>query len=508
MLFFIPIFVLILFLYFFKNTFLAIFSSIISIFILINNSNNIGIVKNINLLIGTAYSVIINHSNYCVVLFLVLISWAILILTESQVMESYKFYISKYINSKKGLEFNILWPSLLLCLDDWLIMTSLKNFYFPLISHYKISKERFGYFLSNIAPCATSLNPFSTWGALFLVQLGIIKQQIGISVSIFDLLLASIPFFFYQISAILVSFISVIKQKSIGFMSLYDIKGNFSKDSFYKNKNNESKYDFLIFILLPIFLYGTIIFNIIDILKSNPDLSFSQSMGDFDAAPILVKGVLYGIFAIIIFLILIKSLNYKFFLRTAKDNFISFLKPAAMLFSSWIFAKCLYLVIDSKSLSLFIEVNSSINIFLPLIFMLMSMIMSAIMGTEWGSISMISPLISLVHINCNIPLLFAAVVSGATAGTQLSPLSNTVVTASVISEISSFDLFKAQNAYVFISIILSSIGFLISGILFNFFKFETNFVLLFTWIFIFLFIPLIYILIDKIYKKFNIVKGN
>jgi tetracycline resistance efflux pump len=501
MLFLIPILILIVFLYFFKNTFLAIFSSIVSIFILINCSNNLGIIKNINLLLETSYFVLTSHSNYCVVLFLILISWAILILTESQVMESYKFYISRYINSKRALELNIIWPSLLLCLDDWLIMTSLKNFYFPLIAYYKISKERFGYFLSNIAPCLTSLNPFSTWGALFLVQLGIIKQQLGISTSIFDLLIGSIPFFFYQIIAILISLISIIKQKTIGFMINYESKSNFNKVNFSKNKSNKNKYDFLIFILLPIFLYGTIIFNIIKIIKASPGLSFSESMGNFDAAPILVKGVLYGIFAIIIFLIFIKSLDYRFFLRTAKENIISFIKPASMLFSSWIFAKCLYLVIDSKSLSLFIEVNESLNIFLPVIFMFMAMIMAAIMGTEWGAISMISPLICLVPINCNISLLFAAVVSGATAGTQLSPLSNTVVTASVIAEISSFDLFKAQNAYVVLSIVLSIIGFLVSGVLFNLFLFQKNIVIVISWIFITLFVPIFYILIDKIYKR-------
>ena len=104
---------------------------------------------------------------------------------------------------------------------------------------------------------------------------------------------------------------------------------------------------------------------------------------------------------------------------------------------------------------------------LPLLFLISAFIAFSI-GSSWGTFAIMIPLAMQIATAMDLsPTLFlAAVLSGSVFGDHASPISDTTVVASMASATDHIDHVRTQLPYALISAALSTLGFLIVGVLF------------------------------------------
>jgi tetracycline resistance efflux pump len=99
----------------------------------------------------------------------------------------------------------------------------------------------------------------------------------------------------------------------------------------------------------------------------------------------------------------------------------------------------------------------------PVLYFLLSVLVSFIIGSEWGTLSIMIPLLVCVKDYHNLLLILGAVISGVIAGAQLSPISNTATTVSAIFEVDLLKSYLYRIKYSLLMILFSTIVYFLLG---------------------------------------------
>lgn len=116
-------------------------------------------------------------------------------------------------------------------------------------------------------------------------------------------------------------------------------------------------------------------------------------------------------------------------------------------------------------------VNSNTPIYLlPASIFLIGCFTSYFMGTAWGTWALIIPIaISLaVSTNSDLALMIGAVLAGGSLGDNTSPLGETAILSSTISDVPLIEHVKSELPYCFIGVGISTILYAIAALLFNY----------------------------------------
>ena len=322
----------------------------------------------------------------------------------------------------------------------------------PLCDKQGVSRAKLAYVCDSTSAPICSLIIFNGWGALLL---GLIATQIAegtISAESFPLLLESVMYNFYAMSALVVTFLAVWFNIDIGGMKNASVAPLNKKRSTSKNASP-------LLMIVPIVLMLVFVFVFLyvtgdgDILKGSGSSSLFYTM----ISTLMVMSIYY---------IGTKNISSKTFVKT---SFIGAKKlfPISMIL---LFAFAIGRVTTDLKTGLYlaslVDANLSIYLLAAVVFLLSSLIAFAT-GTSWGTFSIMIPVAipMAVAMDANVALCIGAVISGGVFGDHCSPISDTTIISSMASECEVVEHVKTQLPYALISGFIALVLFVIFSIL-------------------------------------------
>jgi Na+/H+ antiporter NhaC len=323
----------------------------------------------------------------------------------------------------------------------------------PLCDKYKISKAKLAYVCDSTSAPISSLIVLNGWGALLL---GLISTQVAsgmIEANEVEMLIDSVFYNFYAISALLVTFIVVWFDIDIFYMKKSTLK---TQSNINKISNHSTS---MYFMVLPIFLMVAFVFVFLYITGDGNILQGSGS-----------SSIFYTMISTLIFMLFYyigkKNMDFKTWFRISFNGAMNFIPIAFILLLAFAIGD---VVSDLKTgIYLASLANNSLSVYLlASVIFLFSSIISFSTGTSWGTFSIMIPIAvpMAVGLDANVALCIGAVISGGVFGDHCSPISDTTIISSMASGCDVVEHVKTQLPYALISGIIAAILFVIFSLI-------------------------------------------
>jgi len=322
---------------------------------------------------------------------------------------------------------------------------------------YEIPREKLAYITDSTSASVAWLFPINAAGAFLMTMIGSQISAGTITGDPFVYVLKSMPFQLYSIFAIILVGITIITGKDLKVMSsfidddLTTIETPLKKNDHIKNPRARN-------MILPTIILITSIFEILYITGKGSISSGNGAVAIFNG--IIITLILTGIYYV--FQGIVKPKTY---IEWCIEGMANFLQITIIL----VLAFTLSNLMEKLSLGSYIaQMSTNMNpMLLPAVIFLMGSIVSFATGTSGGTAAILIPIAipMAAKLGVDIHLTIGAVVSSAVFGDHCSPISDSTILASMISEVPVMNHVRTQIPYALISGGLSMAGFLIMGVL-------------------------------------------
>ena len=324
-------------------------------------------------------------------------------------------------------------------------------------------------FVLNVTSCLLIvLIPFGTTYIGYIIGvLGSSFSKASLNQSAYLTYLKSIPFNFYAIVMILISVAVIVF--NFGFKK--EIKTKDEDSDFEKEHGHDEAHEQCEFeenapprpfnLILPLAFLITSTFFLLWLTGKGQGRGFFDAIvnADFEKS-IFVSGLTTMILTAVYYLF------QKVPLREIESHFLSgggeMLPPIIVLILSWGLSS----IISDLGFVDFISGAVASNLpkfLLPVTVFLLGCFASYFMGSAWGTWALIMPIALPIAVSTgsNIPLMVGAVLAGGSLGDNVSPLGETAILSSTISEIPLMEHIKSQLPYSLTGVAVSAVLFLV-----------------------------------------------
>lgn len=411
-----------------------------------------------------------DKDNLQVLVFLYLFSGMIALLRKAGGISAFSNRAGKFIKSKNGV-FYMLWALIpVTFIDCGFRIIGAGSIIRSLAEKNKIAKERLAFMLNNTASPVVELIPIATTFVGFnLANIGQGLKVAGVQkLTAYSTLLHAIPFEFFSIVILIVTFVSIYFQwkKSPAAKEMQHIyKEADEMEMVMKDEKPEIK-PRIINLAIPMFIVIILSFFFFWYFgkdKAGVDGSISSIIAASDPN----KAMLVALFISII----ITGLLYffqKYTVRKMTADIISGGNELMSILAILVVAWALGSVSQDLNLSTFIkqQLGSLPSWSIPVSLFIVSSVVTYLIGEGWAASSLIMPFaISLaVSAGSGIPLCVAAVITGGTFGDVTSPVAGMTNMSSNIIHADHTKYLEYASPYNFISAGIAAVLFLIAGI--------------------------------------------
>lgn len=424
---------------------------------------NFDILKSINIVFD-AMSTSVDPKNIKIIIFLILLGTIVVLVNKSGGTTAYGRWANSKIKTKKIALLSTQFFAMALFIDDYFSCLTTGNVMKPITDKNKISRAKLTYMIHSTVVPICMLAPISSWAAAVCGTIS--KSGASNSLNIF---LQAIPYNFYCILAILMGLVTSLF--NINYSKMLKHEENAENGDLFSDGENHGELELkeetassgkIIDLLIPI--VSLIIFCIMGILL---DKKFATDNG-------LVLGSFISLVITALLYIPRRIMNLKDFLNSLSEGFKEMAPAIIILTLAWTFAKITtdeeYMFLG-KFISELIKGGASYTIFIPAILFVLSIFLSVSTGTSWGTFSMLIPIaFSMFSVDSQLLVIsIAAILSGSACGDNISPISDTTVMSCTGTKCSIINHISTQLPYALLVASISTIGFLIAGIVQNFY---------------------------------------
>lgn len=377
---------------------------------------------------------------------------------------------AKYVKSEKGAFIAIWIVSIVTFIDCCFHAISAGTVGKALIEKVKGNKYKLAYVLNVTSCLLIILIPFGTTYVGYIV--GVLASAFaksGIKSSPYNSYIQSIPFNFYAIIMLLISICAVLfnfgfkKVKSEENKNDTEVGGGHGHEAHEQCEFEEKAPPRPFNLILPLMLLIASTFFFFWYTGKGKGVGFMNAImnAEFEKS-ILLSGIVSIIMTTIFYLI------QKIPMSEIESHFISggseMLPPIIVLILSWGLSS----VVQDLGFTSFITniVGSKIPGYLiPASIFLIGCAASYFMGSAWGTWALLMPIAVPLALSSqvSIPLVIGAVLAGGSLGDNASPLGETAVLSSTISEVPLMEHIKSQLPFSFISIGISTVLFVVTA---------------------------------------------
>lgn len=432
---------------------------------------NHSVIGGLETAIANAVNTISDKGNLQVLLFLYLFSGLIALVRKAGGITAFSAWVGEFVESEKGVFFT-LWALIPVTFIDCAFrIIGAGSIIRPLADKHKIAKERLAFMLNNTASPIVELIPIATTFVGFnianisqgLKAAGGVKEQ-----SAYNILLHSIPFQFFSIVVLLITFLSIFFQwekpsaeKPKQHAKMEAAKGmDMEVDKpVIKPRMLNLAAPMLAVIFSSFFFFwyfgkskdgaGGTISTIIAATDPNKAMLVALCIS------MIITGVIYRL--------------QKYPVKTMTADLISGGNTLMEILAILVMAWSLGAVSQELKLSDFIQQqigNSLPGWSIPASLFITASAVTYFLGSGWAASALIMPFaISLaVSGGAGIPICVAAVITGGTFGDVTSPVAGMTNMASNAVDADQVKYLKYANPYNFTALVLAAILFLIFGI--------------------------------------------
>ena len=307
----------------------------------------------------------------------------------------------------------------------------------PFCDKYKIPHAKLAFVCDSTSAPIGSLVIINGYGALLL---GLITTQIlgaGLEVNALELLISSVLYNFYAMSALFVTFIYIWFSLDIGPM----------KDLIYQKSENyiQVKKGSMYLMILPILLMLVLVFIFLYITGDGDILRGSGS-----------SSIFYTMISVLAFMLVYYVgrgyMNLKEYTTTSFRGAKKLFNVSMILIFAFAIGKVTSDLKTGQYLATLATDNLNV-IFLAGMIFLLSSIISFSTGTSWGTFSIMIPVAvpMALAMDANIALVIGAVISGGIFGDHCSPISDTTIISSMAADCEIIEHVRTQLPYALIS---------------------------------------------------------
>ena len=406
---------------------------------------------------------------------------------------AYGRIIKKRLHDARATETASLLLSMTLFIDDYLNSLTVGCVMRPLTDSFKIPRAKLAFLIDAMAAPLVILMPVSSWVAVITGQL----NQAGVSDHLKDnpLILADpfytyakmIPFVFYSFIMIAACWFIVRRRISFGLMgrheeiarktgNLYGGKEAITNQMCPVETDKGCLIDFFFpIICLVVTVMGGLLYsgNAWILGGSNGIMKAFQAS---DIFPVLFWAGLSTLIASIGIALVRNKLNPKAAQAAIYEGFILMGPSVIILLLAWSFSALLTKELHTGQYLAHLLIGSLKGAWLPFMFFITSTIISITIGSSWGTVAIMIPLavpmlisffgVATPTVLSSLPLFLpslGAILSGAVAGDQLSPISDTTIMSSTSSGAHHLDHVQTQWAYAIPALIGSGLAFITAG---------------------------------------------
>lgn len=317
----------------------------------------------------------------------------------------------------------------------------------PLCDKYKIPHAKLAFVCDSTSAPIGSLIIINGYGALLL---GLITTQIseeGLNFNALELLIDSVLYNFYAMSALLVTFLYIWFSIDIGEMKQLKYK----KHEAYEEQKQESMY----LMILPISLMLILVFVYLYITGDGDILKGSGS-----------SSIFYTMLSVLLFTLVYyvggKYMSVKEWAKTSLSGAKKLFSVSLILIFAFAIGKVTADLKTGQYLASLATDNLNVMFLAGAIFLLSSLI-SFSTGTSWGTFSIMIPIAvpMALGMDANIALVIGAVISGGIFGDHCSPISDTTIISSMAADCEVIEHVRTQLPYALISGVIALVLFII-----------------------------------------------
>ncbi len=396
------------------------------------------------------------RENTMIIIFVMLLGSLIHIIDLAGGAKAYRNFASKKIKSGKMAMILTAIFSVAIVIDDYFNALTSGMVMRPVIDKYRISRVKFACIIDLIASPICVLVPVSSWAASIISCLN--NSEIAGSEMFFKM----IPYNFYAILAIVFAFFmasngfndfgemaNVIKREKI------ENKFKDSNQDHVEKSSNGKIYDLIVPILV------LMVVSVWLIIKIN-DTVFGITVSSFVA---LISSFFMFVPR--------KLISFKQFIDGVTDGMTVMLSAIVTLVLAWTLSD---LTKEHLGTGDFIaQVMSKISIsetLIPALIFIFSVLLAYSIGSSWGTFAILIPVTCAICSNSSQEILLyslAAVTSGAIAGINCSPISNTMIMVSSVAVCDHLTHAFSELPYAVCVAVSSLFGYILLGFTRNFF---------------------------------------
>lgn len=424
---------------------------------------------NILMAIDTMFTVIADSisTNIFILMFVVMLGTLVVLVNVSGAVKAYGAWGAKAIKTPKS---SLLITAILgsaVFVDYYFNCLTVGALMRPITDKFNITRVKLAYILDATAAFICTIMPISSWAAALSMSL-----PANSPVNSFSLFLDTIPFNFYAFLAFFFMVFSVSTGRDFFTMAEYQREHgkeigpakSFLLYEIVSNGNGK-----IIDIIIP--LSTMIISCLLSMLYTGGILdgnSVTQALIHAQLPRSLAMGGAAGVTMAFIIYIPRKIVDFKTFCEAMPHGF-RIMAPMLLIFAlAWSLSGICgakYLNIGAY-ISHLMQYNSHMTAFLPAIFFILSLCLSFSIGTFWGTLSIIVPMVihSLGIDSSLFVVSIAAVISGSVAGDHMSLVSTITIAASIGAQCEHMDHMRTQIPYALALSACALLGYLASGI--------------------------------------------
>lgn len=431
---------------------------------------NHSVIGGLETALANVVNVLSDKGNLQVLLFLYLFSGLIALVRKAGGITAFSAWVGKFIHSEKGVFFT-LWALLPVTFIDCAFrVIGAGAIIRPLADKHKIAKERFAFMLNNTASPIVELIPIATTFVGFnianisqgLKAAGGVKEQ-----SAYSILLHSIPFQFFSIVVLFITFFSIFfqwkkpaaeKQKPVA-----KTEATNGMDMEDDKPAIKPRMINLVTPMLTVIFFSFCFFWYFGRSTDGADGTIASVIAATDPN----KAMLVALFVSL----LITGFVYwmqKYPLETMTADIISGGNKLMEILAILVMAWSLGAVSQELKLSDFIQQqigNSLPGWSIPVSLFLTASAVTYFLGSGWAASALIMPFaVSLaVSGGSGIPICVAAVITGGTFGDVASPVAGMTNMASNVADADHVKYLKYANPYNFTALAVATMLFLVFG---------------------------------------------
>ena len=420
------------------------------------------------------FDIMKNSMNLNILISDVLLGMIIVLMAKSGGSGAYGNWAGKKIKSKKSALLATTGLGVLIFVDDYFNCLTVGSVMRPVTDRFKVSRAKLAYIIDATAAPICIIAPISSWAAAVNSY---VPEDAGITG--FQLFLRTIPYNLYALLTLAMVLYIILTGFDFGLMKKHErnaAKGDLftsGAEEFEQTKPEENfTKGHVLDLVLPVAVLiisaiGAMIYT--GYLDGATDII--TAFAGCDAETSLIFATMVTVLFMMILYLPRKVITFKGFMDSFVDGFKLMIPAVAILIFAW----ALKGMGDALGIADFVKnlvgTNASASVIIPAIMFIIGTFLGFSTGTSWGTFAILVPIVTAMFPGAeNMEMMVisvSAVLAGAVCGDHVSPISDTTVMSSAGAQSNHINHVSTQMQYAAVVAIVCVIGYLVAGIVKN-----------------------------------------